>query len=509
MKIFNSFRLFILANDLLFAFVSIFGLSFWFFLGFPFGNHNESYLWLVEFSRVEPFDLVTQKIRPIASFRPLGQLTAWLGYYLSGGSIFPQQIFNFIGASVAWLILFFSSKERKFFCYISCLVVGAFFTGYIYLFHLHGVFYSPVLILCALLLVKETTTSREDILSWLMKISLITIIISLYHPFAILIYLSFVSGYIIEKWSSLSGKKRVIILLSIILFLLLMRLLVQSNHFFLPRNFMLGFLSSYKMTEINSILKIVSFLLSLLTLFTIKTHRNVRVILITILVIFFYVFVLYDWPIIIIWIITCLLKSILMQKWSITFLIIMTSVLPIITASGSPTYSIFVLLVCSFVISLGYSFSGNIKYNRPGFIVFVLVFFFSIAILLKVGFSIPLFSKLVNPLLSEKEKTYQMENIVKWFLVSNLTEDLALYRKADNPVETNNAIKRKYRPPTYQDYLNAYINFFRKDKNISRTKPANQLLVSFGGEKINNATEIYSVEGKYNGKATVWRKKSK
>ena len=43
-----------------FAFVTILGISFWFFLAFPFGNHNESYRWIAPLNDLGLTDWLTQ-----------------------------------------------------------------------------------------------------------------------------------------------------------------------------------------------------------------------------------------------------------------------------------------------------------------------------------------------------------------------------------------------------------------------------------------------------------------
>src|SRR3989442_4105965 len=97
---------------LLFGLVSILGFSFWFLLGFPFDNHNESYVWIVNLNRMSLLDTLSQKLEMVQNFRPFGNATAWLGFRLSGGSLIPQQIFNYLIALLAWLILFTAIEEK-------------------------------------------------------------------------------------------------------------------------------------------------------------------------------------------------------------------------------------------------------------------------------------------------------------------------------------------------------------------------------------------------------------
>jgi len=61
-------------------------------------------------------------------------------------------------------------------------------------------------------------------------------------------------------------------------------------------------------------------------------------------------------PVLFIWIALCLTKTVLLKKWSIAALLIVSVLLPVVTATGSPTYTIFVLMVCSVVIPFQWSF---------------------------------------------------------------------------------------------------------------------------------------------------------
>ncbi len=56
--------------------------------------------------------------KPVVTYRPLGQATAWLGYRLSGGTIYPIELFNYLLAAVSWFILFLAIKEKNIQFYI-------------------------------------------------------------------------------------------------------------------------------------------------------------------------------------------------------------------------------------------------------------------------------------------------------------------------------------------------------------------------------------------------------
>jgi hypothetical protein len=120
---------------------------------------------------------------------------------------------------------------------------------------------------------------------------------------------------------------------------------------------------------------------------------------------------------------------------------------------------------------------------------------------LRIGLNIPVVSGLSNPLLAEKEKTFQLAHIITWMKDSPFHDcRLVLYRAANNPAIADNAIDRHNRPPTIQDYLDEYIVTIRPGSPIKTRSP---LLVCFGGETVKNAQVVYKLPGRFNGEAIV------
>jgi len=481
--------------------IVIVGISFWFFLGFPFANHNESYIWVVQLRQLGFFDVLSKNLRPIANFRPLGTITAWLGYRLSGGSIFPQQIFNYILAVLAWIILYLAIREKKLFSWVSLIVSGAFFSGYLYLFHLHGVFYSPLLFFLSFLLVVSISSCNRMRDMKMGLILCIAFFISLYHPFAIMFYIAFLLGHFFENIQIATRKQLALNSLFLVIAFGLMKILVFNNRFSLTTDKMLGLLISYKLVEINSILSIISWVLVIITVLSLEIPLQTKVSIGSIITILSLVFIRLNLPILILWVFVCLMKATLMKKWRIVLLIIVTALLPIATATGSPTYTIFVLMTCSTVVPLGWSILEKdfIFYNNM--VITFLISICLILVLLKNDVDIPIISRLVRPILAEKEKTFQMEEIIKWLIGSNYAEyRLVLRQPAESPIRSADAIERTHRAPTSQNYLDIYCS-----SQIPKYGIAGELIVCFGEEKIDGAKRIYTVAGKYNGEAIVYR----
>jgi hypothetical protein len=483
--------------------IVILGISFWFFLGFPFANHNESYMWIVQLNNLKFLDMVTQRLQPIATYRPLGQAIAWLGYRFSKGSVYPLQIFNYLVAIVAWLLLFYIIKEKKVLSLISLIISGFFFSGYIYIFHLHGVFYSPLLLFISFLLIHDYNILNNY---KLIVMSLLAIIVSLFHPFALLIYLAFIIGLILEKRKDITKKQYIVVGSSIILMLGLIKVLLSGHDKLFTFKNVSGLITSYKMTEINLLLSFLSFMLSITTAASINIPYRSKLILYVFITFISLLFFLMGIPIIIIWILVCLLKVLLTRKWSIALLIFTAFSFPLYTGTGSPTYAIFVLMACAYAAAKGWLYvDDKLHFVNNTLAVSLSIFAMIMVCCLRCGINIPLVSKLANPLLAEREKTFQLEDIINWMMESEYKEyKLILNQPAYNPIESvDNAINRKFRAPTSQYYLNDYINSLRpylyEKKNSKK-----ELIVCFGMQKINNLKVVYIIKGKYSGNAIAY-----
>ena len=72
-------------------------------------------------------------------------------------------------------------------------------------------------------------------------------------------------------------------------------------------------------------------------------------------------------------------------------------------------------------------------------------------------------SRLAEPLLAERERTQEMEIVLRWALASSFRDDaLVLFREARSPSEAENAVERLHRPPTQQSHLDRYLEEERR-----------------------------------------------
>lgn len=121
-------------------------------------------------------------------------------------------------------------------------------------------------------------------------------------------------------------------------------------------------------------------------------------------------------------------------------------------------------------------------------------------ILLRAGIHVPVISKLANPLLAEKEKTFELRNIAEWMLASRYRDyNVVFSQEAGWPSRTQNALNRQHRPPTEAWTFRVYL-----DSKRNRPSCAGTLVVTFGDDKVPGAREIYRVKGQYAGDAIVY-----
>jgi hypothetical protein len=493
----------IFTKPVIYALLTISGLSCCFFLGFPFDNHNESFLWIVAFNKVSLWDTLTKQVIGIETFRPLGMATAWLGYHLSG-NIYLQQLINWIFAACSFLLLFYTARNKILFSLISFVAGACFFAGYIYLFHLHGVFYGPFQLYVALLTAigwrQQSLSSRMLLLT-----GFLTIIVCLFHTFALLVFCSFLAGYLVQprkagKRTNYAGPA-----IALVLTLGLATIILHAKELKSLQALINGLVVSFKMAEVASSLSVIAMLLSILAAIPILTAISHKLILCSLVALLSLLFIYWQLPVLMIWVAVCAINMVVAGNRIIAALIAGTALLPMGSSSGSPTYVVFVLMICSFVTA---SATASDIRDRPALRKLSLagVLLLTVCLLfIKKGVRVPLLCTLARPILAEQEKTQQFKDIVEWKLTTQLYEPfgLQLYDPWVLPINSTNSIDRMNRPVTEQAAVDAYLHFF-SNGTYNNTKNS-VLYVTFGDEILNEKKLVFSVAGKWNGRANVFR----
>lgn len=474
--------------------LSIAGVSFCFFVGFPFGNHQESYMWLPQLEKMSLSECFTRQVQPVANYRPLGIATAWISYHLSSG-IYLQQILNWMFAAVSFVILFLHSRQRALLASVAFIAGAGFFSGYIYLFHLHGVFYGPLQVYLAILTVmasKGTSVSTKQMFLLFGG----TVVVSFFHPFALMLFLAFIAGSFFDFRSFKRSDK--------FLFLFLGALTVGLWYFLVPSLpfekdlAVKGWLLSYTLTEVNTLLSLVSFIFAEFVVW--HTSAKSRTFSLTAVFIVSIFFIMAHLPLLFIWIAACGWKMAVLRQWRMFSILIAASAFPFATATGSPTYVLFVIMVGIFCTCMNVSIKIPARKMKTAcwilFIPLAIVLFLSL-----VNYRIPVLSRFISPILAEKEKTFQLEKIISRYQDSTAvrTYRLQLVDSANYPVHSRNNIARSHRPPTNQFFLDQYLH------QTPVAAAGKIFLITFGDQTVEGGKIVWKEKGMWNGSACVFR----
>jgi hypothetical protein len=481
--------------------LAVLGLSFWFWVGYPFSNHNESFVIVTQLEHMSLSDVLVDQVYPVANYRPLGQAVAWLGYKAGGGSIAPVELFNYIVAVAAWLVLFAALRERRVFALVALVAGGVLFSGYIYLFHLHGVFYSPFLLFMAMLFlldIRPLTRSR------LLLVSLAGLVAAFFHPYALPVYIAALVGFLIERPAEFRPyRAEVIGGLAVAIVLLVFMVIVPRHESMMTASDMLaGLFTTYRMIEINAAVSLVAALLTIATGASLPVARvpwYARTAGATVLVAIAWIA---GAPLIAAWIVLSLVKVALMRKWWLFFVVGGASLLPAPAATGSPTYAVFVIMMCAGTLALGWEDAERwLRIPVDRFAGLAVVAALLILVLLRADVHIPGISRLAAPIIAEKEKTYQMEEIARWLVASPYRDHEPVFlRSSMNPRGATDAVDRRFRPPTNQEYLSKYMRMVRQGDAVQ----GKAVFVGFGGEDLPGGSRIMSLDAPNAGTAAVY-----
>ena len=486
------------------AFLAGGGLVFWFIVAFPFSNHNESYFWLAKLQNSDAREILSTKTLA-ATFRPVGQFLAYVGWRISGSgdSTWAVQAFNLVMAEGALWITALAMTETLTFTAVALVTTTAFFAGYVYLFHIHGIFYGPVLLIIAALLYCRRTSAQSRLRADLAAFLACVAVGLLVHPYALIIFGGYATGRSVEQWRETAWADR-LSRMSVIALALLALLAMRPGHQAVSIDSVRAFWASYSLTEVVPALKLLSALLAGATLISIVPvdRAIVRVMVLSAVGVCSVVLFLSSYPVIVLWVLAAIVKTLYRREWSLAGMTAATAVLPAIAPSGSPTYSIFAIFMSTVVLVEG---SNTIErfFQRLAPVIPLAAASGAIllAVLLRLGVNVPVASRLVRPVLAEREKTIQLQAVVNWMLESDYRNARLLVEGNANPVDAGvTAVDRRSRPPTYQGYLDTYLESRRKGPTDGQI-----LLVTFGTTTKEGLLLTKALPGRFAGEALVYR----
>jgi len=474
--------------------IAISGLSFWFSLGFPFANYYESYYWIGELNNNSFVQMIFQTTGHYSTYRPLGQLVIMILYKIASDSMFLIQLSSYILTISAIFIVIKSLDEKRIFSLVSLLIGGVLFSGFGYLFHLHGLYYTMVLLFLSSLFYYYRNTFSNRIL---IITSSVAFIASLFHPLALIFHIFYLIGSTIEWRKNLNNKQYIIIFSIITAEIILLLILSPGQKIYLGIDNLAGLMEIYKSFEMNKIITVFLILLSLFPVISLKIQKLNRIYLLTAVVILSAICVLNSLPILIVVAFTCSLKLIHTKRWAILSLLIATFFFTVFTDVQSGHLKVFVLFVLAYTIADDWKSLEDrlnfIKFNFSYSVVFIVAL---MIFLLRSDMKIPVLSKLSYSIFAKKESSYQLENVIAWYLKSDYRgNELLLF---DNSVQNKNieCSENTDLNPTTNTNLHIYLNSLKREKKLNKNRKQ-KLYIYFNNCKQENFRLVHSIKGKY------------
>lgn len=480
--------------------LSVASISFWFWLGFPWDNHNESFLWEVDLAQARFTDLFTSNpVHSVINYRPLGLLVAWSTFKLTSGEIWLQQIVNFVITVLSWAIACLASTNRQVFAVLSFVCGAVFFSGYIYLYHLHGVFYPPLFLFVSLLLFYQRQTVSLDWKPALLGLAAAAVT-ALFHPFALLIFVAYVVGVWLQCIKAGRPVRPAAAVFCIVVSLAVAFLLVGRSSVMGMDDPIDGFIWSYRMLTVNSIATAVGLFLAAIAGLSIGSSVKTRIACAGVAL---FATIILSWagvPVVVSLVLISLGAALFEGRIALASLIAACAVLPLATGSGSPTYAIFVLMPCMVAIADGFK-PMPVGRALQGFNLLVIVSTVVAFVALQAGTNFPAARRLITPLMAERERTQQMKSVFNWLEANpEVSGELTLCNPGTAPSsQPDSSIDRRYRAPL--DILS--FRYYVRSHFGQRLMNGQPLYVCFGGQNMPGTKALWVVNGEWAGPASV------
>ena len=501
----RSFSYFILA---------IFGFSFWFFIAVPFASHRESYGWLAAV-RTEPFSNAFSVIS--VTYRPLAQGAGWLGFMILDPSIFPTSVprqavlqgFIYGMFVLAWWLIYPTAMQRRLFALVAFVAGGVFFSGYVHMFHIYGIFYVPVMLTLGAVfrLYASNAVDKREVM-----IGMTSIVLVLWHPFATALFVGCYFGFYLDTFKRRRRSEHVRALIMLIVataaVIAMVGIFSRADVRVPISSKLVGFLESYRTTEVNAVASVVSLLFTELTVLSMRLLPKVKratVLLTSVLGVFCFVKGI---PIMLLWIGIVLIKLCRLRCWSLFCLVLAASVLPFGAGIGGPVSALFAIIAASYATVLGWTRAEEaVSFVKPSYSMGAMVVLGCVVLLIRAGVAVPVVTRAAGPLLTERERTYQLEKALTWLQHSDYCEDeLAFAANAGSPIDSReNVISRWNRPPAdigdVRKFWDTVLRCREADRSGSQVGKA---IMTFGGPELTDAKPVFRIGGRYAGNATIW-----
>lgn len=273
-----------------------------------------------------------------------------------------------------------------------------------------------------------------------------------------------------------------------------------------------GFLVSYQTNEVNRFASLVAFLLAQTVIFSMRLSPKVKLVAVLLLSALSGLFLLKGLPLLLVWFGVVLIKLLLSRDWSLFFLMLTAVLLPFGGGIGTPIYVLFAIITATYVTALGWAHAEKVlSFVKTGYVVAVVVATTVVILLVRVGIKVPIVARVASPLLTERERTYQLENILAWLHNSDYCSfEISFPEKAGSPIDSlETAISRKNRPPSQLEDVQLFWKTVLQCPVAGRAgNQTGTAVVTFGGPAQADSSPVYEVKGRYAGDATVWIRNS-
>jgi hypothetical protein len=477
------------------------GLAFWFVIGLPWGPHNESFDWIVRLEQRSLWGALFERFPSVLSMRPLGTGPAWILYRLGGHDVGLVEFVNAALALFAWGWAARGAREIRLFTVFALVAGGIFFAGYIWVFHLHGIFYGPLLLYLAAL--ARAARGPLD-LRTLLGVFVGGLLTALIHPYALLLVVAFVAGATLETplLRSPSGAAVLGVIVSGAAAAYL--LLVPGDARGIPVAVLPGFLATYRTLEVNVIGSSIAGAFA--TWCATRSWRGGGGLFAgAVAAVSAAALYAAGLPVLPLWLAWAAIKCIRRGRWTMAALVVGCALLAIPNPTGSPTYGVFGVFVAVFASALDEPSTDGVLHGlTPKLAVAGIVLLLGTAVAIRVGAQIPVLTRLASPLLAEGERTRQFEVLVDRLMGSHWRDSPARFvRSAKSPAEVD-ALDRRFRAPTDDHHLATWLDWRRGRSPMTR----DTLWFGFGGDAPAGMDTLLLARGRHAGDALVLRRSS-
>jgi hypothetical protein len=488
-------------DEIVLVALAVTGLAFWFVIGLPWGPHNETFDWIVRLEQRSFWGALFEKFPSVLSLRPLGTGPAWVLYRLGGHDVGLAQFVNAALALLAWGWVARGVPQPRLFAVMAMVVGAVYFAGYIWVFHLHGIFYGPLLVFVAALI----RSARGPIdLRTLLGVFVGGVLTALAHPYALPLVLAFALGALLET-AALRTREGVAVLAVIVTgSLAAYLLLVPGYNRGITGDPVAGLLASYRMTEVNGIGTRIAIVLAMATASLAWTGRGSWIAALVTGAIGFAA-AASGMPVMPLWLAWAALKSVRHGRWTMAALVAASALLPLANPTGSPTYAIFAVFAALAATTLDQPANeARLARIASGAWPAAIAVLLAVALAVRAGWPVPIVSGLARPLLAEGERTRQIEVLAARLMDSKWRQDPVRFA-TDTAMPVDVAtIDRRFRPPTERSHLTTWLDW----KRGGPAAGLDTLVMAFGGDTRPGMDTLFVAHGRYAGDALVLRRSS-